>query len=62
MHPDYAAFAQELYDGCIISDPWIEGKERFRLEPVVLEPELYGRLCLAAESKPVPISLICILK
>jgi glutathionylspermidine synthase len=46
---DYAAFAQQLYDGCIISDPWIEGKERFRLEPVVLEPALYERLCTAAE-------------
>jgi glutathionylspermidine synthase len=46
----YAAFAQQLYDTCIISDPWIEGRERFRLEPVILSNETYHRLCTAAEA------------
>jgi glutathionylspermidine synthase len=45
----YAAFAQELYDTNIISDPWLEGQERFRLEPVVLPGSLYERICAASE-------------
>lgn len=46
---DYAAFAQELYETGIISDPWLEGRERFRLEPVILAEEPYARMCAAAE-------------
>lgn len=48
--PDYAQFAQELYDTNIISDPWIEGQERFRLAPIVLPAELYGRFRRAGEA------------
>ena len=32
----YAEFASEIVETRIISDPWVEGKERFRLEPVIL--------------------------
>jgi glutathionylspermidine synthase len=46
----YAEFARELVEGCIISDPWIEGKERFRLEPVQLSQETWRRLSEAAEA------------
>lgn len=48
--PAYAAFAQELYDTNIISDPWLEGQERFRLEPVVLDEGLYARIKEAGEA------------
>ncbi|MBI4640937.1 MAG: hypothetical protein HY731_09595 [Candidatus Tectomicrobia bacterium] len=46
----YAAFAQQLYNTCIISDPWVEGHERFCLEPVILSSQIYHRLCSAAEA------------
>jgi glutathionylspermidine synthase len=46
----YTAFAQELYDTNIISDPWIYGQERFRLEPIVIPDNVYARLCEAAEA------------
>lgn len=46
---DYAAFADELVNTCIISDPWVEGTERFRLEPEVLSGEQYGRFVEAIE-------------
>ena len=45
----YASFADELVDTCIISDPWVEGVERFRLEPQVLSRERYTNFCNAIE-------------
>ncbi len=33
---DYVAFAREIVETRIISDPWVEGKERFTLQPVIL--------------------------
>lgn len=48
--PDYARFAHQLYDTNIISDPWLYGNERFRLEPVVLDRATYTRLSEASEA------------
>ena len=45
----YMEFAQELYDTGIISDPWIEGKERFRIEPVIISQTTFNRLYSATE-------------
>ena len=42
--PDYGEFAQMLYATCIISDPWIAGKERFRLNGVILSEEQAAQL------------------
>ena len=36
MSDSYDQFAQEIIDTGIISDPWVEGDERFLLEPKVL--------------------------
>jgi glutathionylspermidine synthase len=47
---NYEAFAEALQRTCVISDPWIEGRERFHLEPVLLTTDTYARLCTAAES------------
>ncbi|HEX4945460.1 MAG TPA: glutathionylspermidine synthase family protein [Blastocatellia bacterium] len=47
--PDYGKFARLLYATCIISDPWIAGKERFRLNGVVLTAEQAQQLSQAAE-------------
>jgi glutathionylspermidine synthase len=47
--PTYTAFAEALQRTNRISDPWLDGKERFRIEPVVLTAQEYRRLCEAAE-------------
>ena len=47
--PSYGEFARMLYATCIISDPWIAGKERFRLEGVILTEEQASHLKIAAE-------------
>jgi glutathionylspermidine synthase len=45
----YAAFAEALQRTNRISDPWLDGRERFALSPVVLSSVTYARLCAAAE-------------
>lgn len=47
--PSYGEFARMLYATCIISDPWIAGKERFRLNGVILSEELAAQLNQSAE-------------
>ncbi len=47
--PTYGEFAQMLYATCIISDPWIAGKERFRLNGVILSEQHAAQLNQAAE-------------
>lgn len=50
MHfSNYNAFAEALQATCRISDPWIEGEPRFRLEPVLLSNAVYEDLSEAAE-------------
>jgi glutathionylspermidine synthase len=56
---DYAGFAAELYESCIISDPWIEGRERFSLEPVILSQELYERFKQAGEAVALVFEEMC---
>lgn len=46
----YAEFARDLVASNILGDPWIYGRERFRLEPAVLSAGRYAALCSAAES------------
>lgn len=45
----YGEFAQMLYATNIISDPWMGGRERFRLQPVVLSQEQAEQLAIVAE-------------
>ncbi|MCW5967198.1 MAG: glutathionylspermidine synthase family protein [Blastocatellales bacterium] len=47
--PGYGEFARLLYGTGIISDPWLGGRERFRLPGVVLQQDLARRLETAAE-------------
>lgn len=50
MHfSNYNAFAEALQATCRISDPWIEGKPRFRLQPMLLTKSVYAELGEAAE-------------
>lgn len=50
MPTDYSTFADELIATDIISDPWLEGRERFRLEPVMLSAATYDRFAAAGEA------------
>lgn len=45
---DYAEFAQKLYAGCIFSDAWIDGKERFSTSAVVLSNHEINQLFRSA--------------
>jgi glutathionylspermidine synthase len=45
----YTAFAERVVAGGILRDPWIDGRPRFRAEPVVVEADRYAALCRAAE-------------
>lgn len=45
----YGEFARMLYATNTLSDPWLGGKERFRLQPVVLRQQLAEELSIAAE-------------
>ncbi|MFN0111074.1 MAG: glutathionylspermidine synthase family protein [Blastocatellia bacterium] len=49
MNLTYGEFARMLYATNTLSDPWLGGKERFRLQPVVLSQTLTERLAVAAE-------------
>lgn len=49
MQLTYGEFAQMLYATNIISDPWMGGRERFRLQPVVLRQEQANQLAVVAE-------------
>jgi hypothetical protein len=45
----YTSFAHAVYETGILSDPWFDGVERFRLDGVVLTHERARRLAEAAE-------------
>ncbi len=47
--PDYGEFAQMLYATGVISDPWLGGKERFRLHGAVITQSQADELQTAAE-------------
>jgi hypothetical protein len=49
MDDAYAAFANRLVAGGILRDPWIDGRPRFREQPVVLDAHRYRAACHAAE-------------
>ncbi|MBP6820019.1 MAG: glutathionylspermidine synthase family protein [Acidobacteria bacterium] len=49
MELTYGEFARMLYGTNTLSDPWLGGKERFCLRPVVLGQEQAEQLSLAAE-------------
>jgi glutathionylspermidine synthase len=57
----YAAFVARLTAGGIISDPWVEGRPRFRPEPVVLTVSAQRRLYRAAEEMAAVWNELCAL-
>jgi hypothetical protein len=49
VHADYAAFARAVYETGVLSDPWLDGNERFGLRGVVLPARRARALAEAAE-------------
>jgi glutathionylspermidine synthase len=49
MSLSYGEFAQQLYATGIVSDPWLNGRERFRLQPAFLSRRQIADLNLVAE-------------
>jgi glutathionylspermidine synthase len=48
-YKDYAAFARAIYESGLLSDPWFDGHERFRLRGEILSPKVAEDLAVAAE-------------
>jgi glutathionylspermidine synthase len=46
---DYAAFAERIVAGGVLRDPWVDGRPRFRREPVIVSAAQHQALCEAAE-------------
>lgn len=46
---DYAAFARAIYETGVLSDPWLDGCERFEMQGVVLAPSIAKALNETAE-------------
>jgi glutathionylspermidine synthase len=49
VYSDYAAFARAIYETGVLSDPWLDGNERFGLRGVVLPARRARALVVAAE-------------
>jgi len=49
MYADYASFARAIYETGVLSDPWMDGNERFGLRGVVLSARRARALAEAAE-------------
>ncbi len=47
---DYERFARELFEGGVLTDPWLDGKPRFDLDPLVLPSAEAARLAEAARA------------
>jgi len=45
----YAAFAERVIAGGILRDPWVDGRPRFRAEPVIIDAAQHRELCRAPE-------------
>ncbi|MBA3442300.1 MAG: glutathionylspermidine synthase family protein [Pyrinomonadaceae bacterium] len=48
-YTDYATFARAVYETGVLSDPWFDGRERFRMQGVVLSTQQAQALAEAAE-------------
>lgn len=57
----YAAFAARLTATGVISDPWFEGRPRFRSDPVVLTADAQRALYRAAEEIAAAFNEMCML-
>jgi glutathionylspermidine synthase len=58
---EYLAFAERLRAGGVIADPWINGRPRFRLAPVVLSRSEQRALYEAAEDVARIYNELCLL-
>ncbi len=57
----YDAFARRVVAGKILTDPWIEGKPRFRREPVFVAPATQRAMYRAAEDVAAVYNELCLI-
>ncbi len=57
----YDQFARRIVDGKILTDPWIEGKARFRETPVFVTPETERRMYRASEEVAAVYNELCLI-
>jgi len=57
----YDAFARRIVDGKILTDPWLDGKPRFRQEPAFVSPELLRKMYRAAEEVAAVYNELCLI-
>ena len=57
----YDEFARRVVDGKILTDPWLDGKPRFRREPLFVAPELQRALYRAAEEVASVYNELCLI-
>ncbi len=57
----YDAFAKRIVDGKILTDPWMEGKPRFREEPVFLTSRMQRAMYRAAEEVAAVYNELCLI-
>lgn len=58
---DYAAFARQLIDAGVITDPWLDGAPRFGLVPEVVSPAFARSLLRAGERLAAAYNELCLL-
>lgn len=46
---EYSKFAEELYNGCIFTDAWVDGKERFSMDYLLLQQKELDKFYKASE-------------
>jgi len=57
----YDTFARRIVDGKILTDPWVDGKPRFRPEPVFLTPTEQRAMYRAAEEVAAVYNELCLI-
>lgn len=58
---DYDAFAQRIISSGVLSDPWLDGVPRFRIEPVIIDEALARELYRAAEEVAAVYNEMCLI-
>jgi glutathionylspermidine synthase len=57
----YDEFARRVVDGKVLTDPWVDGKPRFRQEPVFVTPEMQRAMYRAAEDVAAVYNEMCLI-
>jgi glutathionylspermidine synthase len=58
-HDDYDAFADAVLETGVLHDPWVDGRPRFRQEPLILAASTYATLSDVAERIGAAYEALC---